>query len=151
MTGSFWRMLANGNPKRSHFYKLWPIHSQQINRRCSHIRESNNNKSADGPIEVIKPAIAMRMKQAGFQALVSDSGYPIRFMPIAGRARESEVFELCRTAKRQRKNVFNFKSYNGECLTGTAISAAMREMCPNSSPDFGGNIVAQLYNSTPQS
>ena len=106
MARSFRRMLANGNPKRSNFNKLWPIHSQQIDRRCSDIRESNNNKSADGPIEVIKPAIAMRMKQAGFQTLVSDSGYPIGFMPIAGRARETEVFELCRTAERQRKNVF---------------------------------------------
>jgi len=73
MTRSFRRMLANGNPKRSNFNKLWPIHSQQVDRRCSYIRESNNNNSADGPIEVIKPAIAMRMKQAGFQSPVSDS------------------------------------------------------------------------------
>ena len=139
------RMFANSYPKRSHFNQLWPIHLQQIDRRCAYIREANNDDSTDTPIKVIKPVIALRMKQARFHPFLSKPDNPVGFVSIAGWARKTEVFELRWASERLWMNVFNFESHNSERFTRSTICTALREMCTNPSPEVGRNIVAQLY------
>ena len=107
------------------------------------VRKPNNQGTVHSPIEVIKPAVAMRVEQAGLGPLISDPKDSIGFVSIAGRASKAEVVEGGLAAKRERLNMFNFKGNHRQRFARLAIGTSLKEVCTNTSPKLGSNVDAQ--------
>jgi hypothetical protein len=83
-----------------------------VDRSDTNVGQPDNQGTVHRPIEVSQPTVALRVEQSRLGSFIGEPIDTIGFVSIAGRTSKAQVFEVRLAAKRQRLDVFDFKSDN---------------------------------------
>ena len=112
MPESLWRMASGVDPQRPHIDDLLAVHPKRVDCRFANFGQSNNDRSADGPVKMIEPTVLLRMKKPRLDTDVGCSMCAKRLVPVARWASQTEIAKLRRSAFRYRQDVLDFKNHN---------------------------------------
>jgi hypothetical protein len=146
-----WRRVSpHLYPHATEANQLRAIHSEHLNGCLACWRQTDDFCAFFIPGKMVCPLLLLRMKEwNGLTQKRSNGSLPVRFIAVAGRARQTQILEDRFTPCTSGHDMFDFEDCYCKRLSCLTVGTTIRELCTNLAPQCGRDVYAHDVCNTP--